>query len=256
MSAADYLRRIQAVPFRACDDMNWIAETLALYVQMIEARVHFAQAAYRDGEFAWILGDGATINANGEVGGRDLGDQLAETLLRPVGQWCLYFSGKREPLRPKADAWLREHRPPVEWIPDRPLARANEQGMLAPFWEAVRGRSVCVVGPAHLGMLPAALLNPQERIVVPNDGTAWKRADELARAVEASPCDLFLIAAGSAANLVIHRAWPRVQHRATLIDIGATLDPYAGVYSRNLYRTPEWQRSVMPKNWPGGERAA
>jgi hypothetical protein len=253
--APEHLARIQAVPFGGCDDKTWIAGCLAVYVEMIENRVHFAQAAYRDAEFPWILGDLTVGHPNGEVWEPALGEQLADTLLEPVGQWCLYFSGKNEPRRPAADAWLAEHRPPVQWIPDRPLARANEQGMLAPFVAAIRKRRVCVVGPRHMRGLKGVFTSQWCHLPVP-DGTAWKEAATLGRKIqvlaETAGFDLFLIAAGSGAALTIHRAWPEVKERATLIDIGATLDPYAGVFSRNLYRTSEWRKHVMPKNLPNG----
>lgn len=258
MPASDYLGRIRALgPMQGPEDRAWIRDALAVYVEMIEGRVHFAQAAYRDGEFAWLMDcpqmvGGRTSNA--ETWDPELGRQLRETLLRPVGQWCVYFA-PHNPVRPHADAWLAEHRPPVEWIPDRPFGRASEQGLFRPFWDAIAGRELVVVGPEWLG--PPSYLTPwpwdeRDHIVVPEQD-AWKSADDWARLVCGSVdrgADLFLIAAGSAAPLIIHRAWPEVRDRATLIDIGATLDPYAGVFSRNLTRTEAWQRDIMPLNLP------
>lgn len=243
--AVAYLKRIQAVPYGP-DIRAWVEGVLPVYVEMLENRVHFAQAAYRDGEFAWITGESGALNANGELWEFELSERLAHTLLRPVGQWCAYFE-PQNPRRPAADAWLKRFRPPVEWIADRPFARASEQGMAAPFFKAIRGRKICVVGPEHLLGLPYDLMAPVGYIYVP-PATAWKEADRLASLVTQSECDLFLIAAGSAANLMIHAAWPEIRDTATLVDVGAMLDPYAGVFSRNLYRRPEWQKHVFPKN--------
>lgn len=246
MPAADYLGRIHALgPMQGPEDRAWIRGALAVYVEMIEDRVHFAQAAYRDGEFAWMMDrpnlvGGRTSNA--ETWEPELGRQLRETLMHPVGQWCVYFA-PHNPVRPHADAWLEEHRPPVEWIPDRPFGRASEQGLLAPFFRALAGRKVGIIGPPHLeplGIRPHHVVAPRE---------AWKHAADYARIIASdTTTDLWLIAAGSAAILTIHRAWPEVRDRATLIDIGATLDPYAGVFSRNRTRKPEWRENVMPLN--------
>lgn len=244
--ALSHLRRIQAVPYSGAKDRAWVEGVLPIYVEMLETRIHFAQAAYRDGEFAWITGEAGALNANGETWECALGEQLANTLLNPVGQWCLYFEPEN-PRRPAADAWLRKHRPAVEWIADRPFARASEQGSAAPFFKAIRGRKICIVGPEHLLGLPRDLIAPVGYIHAPYS-TAWKEADRLAFLLTQSDCDLFLIAAGSAANLIVHRAWPEVRDRATLLDVGALLDPYAGVFSRNLYRRTEWQKNVMPRN--------
>lgn len=247
MTADSYLERIQAVPYGGAEDTEWTRRVLAIYLEAIEGRVHFAQAAYRDGEFPWMLGVSAP-NANGEVYDPELGRQLRQTLLHPVGQWCVYFAPSN-PFRPRADAWLAEQRPPVQWIPDRPFGRASEQGVLAPFFGALRKRTVCIVGPWHLEHLPVDLLGHRAHVKVPPH-VAWKQAARLAERVidMAATYDVFLIACGSAAALTIWRAWPHVKDRATLIDIGATLDPYAGVFSRNKTRNPRWQRDVLPRN--------
>jgi len=59
-----------------------------------------------------------------------------------------------------------------------------------------------------------------------------------------------LFAAGVATNGMIWKMWRLLRGRATLLDIGATLDPYAGVFSRSVYRDPHWQQEIMPRNVP------
>lgn len=250
--AVDYLRRIQAVPYGGPTDRAWVAGVLPVYVEMLDNRVHFAQAAYRDGEFAWILGDASKRNANGEVWEPSLGQQLAHTLLRPAGQWCVFFQRDHQ-ASASAIAWVDKHKPPVEWIADRPFGRASEMGMAAPFFQAIRDRNVCIVGPWHLFHLLSEAKSPIVRLhgfFATSAGDAWKSTDELVQSVIQKDSDLFLFAAGSASNLIIHRAWPHMKHRATLIDIGAMLDPYVGVYSRSLFLKEQWRRDVLPKNLP------
>ena len=233
---------------------SWLDLTVATYAAMVASRIHWAQAGYRDGEFAAILGHGGS-NINGEDYTPELGAALRETLLRPVGQWCCFWwphptIGAR--VHRDALAWIEKHRPPVRWLPERPVFRAVLEGAAAPFFAACRSRRVIVVGPEHLSRLD--LLDPVAHVPVPA-ATAWKAADALAdetcAAVDAVGGEpLVLVAAGMGANLIIHRAWPRLRGRATVLDIGSTLDPYCGVYSRGPFRERGWKETIMPRNRP------
>lgn len=223
--------------------------SVAVYAALIRERTPFAQASYRDGEWACMLGrDGG--NVNGEQYGPDLGGMLKATLLNPVGQWCVYWPGDAgADVRAEADAWLEMHQPAVSWIPDRPIGRANERGEAGPFFAACRTRRVVVVGPAHLAGLPYGLVGEAVHVLVP-DAVAWKHVDAIAAGTldMMQPDDLVLFAAGMASNLLIHALRPACPD-ATLFDIGSHLDPYCGVYSRAVFRDPAWQRSVMPRNF-------
>lgn len=230
---------------------DWCDLAVATYAAMIEDRMHFAQAAYRDGEWYCILGR-AGGNINGETYDPELGALLRRTLTEPVGQWCCFWwdhpkighAAKRGAL-----AWLAEHKPDVRWIPDRPIGRANQEGKAAPFWTACRTRRVVVVGPEHIGRL--ALLDVADHIVVP-ERVAWKHADRLCEETLAAlqPDDLVLLAAGMASNVIIWKLWPEVRGTVTLYDIGAALDPYCGVLSRGSFRELGWRERVMPRNIP------
>ena len=59
-----------------------------------------------------------------------------------------------------------------------------------------------------------------------------------------------LVCSGMAANPLIFDIALRYPY-LTIIDMGATLDPYAGVWSRNAYRKPEFQGSAFGKNVEG-----
>lgn len=230
---------------------GWCELAVATYAAMVADRVHFAQAAYRDGEWYCMLGFGGG-NINGERYDPELGALLRRTLLEPVGQWCVFWwPHPRMGVKAREGAlrWLEEHQPDVRWIPDRPIGRANQEGKAAPFWRACRTRRVIVVGPQHLA--PLDLFPVAAHIVVP-DGTAWKEADRICNEVRAQVLtdDLVLFAAGMASNLMIHRLWPDLRGRATLYDIGAALDPYVGVFSRGSFREPGWRENVMPRNLP------
>jgi hypothetical protein len=230
---------------------SWIDLTVATYAAMVTSRTHWAQAGYRDGEFAAILGHSGK-NINGEVYTPELGAALTDTLMHPVGQWCMLWwphptIGAQ--VYRDAVAWIEQHKPPVDWLPERPIFRAVLEGAAAPFFKACRTRRVVIVGPQHLEALD--LFDVARLVPVPK-GDAWKHADELADEVlqRSRPGDLILVAAGMGANLIVHRLWPRVHGRATVLDIGSTLDPYAGVYSRGPFRDEHWQSELMAKNRP------
>lgn len=224
---------------------DWVGMSVALYAALIRDRMHFAEAAYRDGEWYCMLGRSGT-NINGERYDPKLGAALRNTLLRPAGQWCAFwwphptkgmqaFRGARK--------WLAEHDIDVHWLPDRPISRANELGRAGPFFEACRTRRVVLVGPAHLKALD--LFDVAEHVIVPR-AVAWRHADRLADEAlrVAKDGDLVLFCAGMASNLMIHRLWPEVRGRMTLLDLGATLDPYCGVMSRGVFRTPSWPKAM------------
>lgn len=228
----------------------WAKIAAATYAGLIRDRIHFAQAAYRDGEWYCMLGHPGG-NCNGEKYDPELGRLLMDSLTHPVGQWCVFWEPhptKGIAIREKAVAWLQANNPPVSWIPDRPIGRANEQGHARPIFQAMRTRRVILVGPQHLAGLD---LFDFEHVVVP-DGTAWKERGRICREVRslAQGNALVLFAAGMATNVMVHELWPDLRGTATLLDIGAALDPYVGVYSRGEYQTERWQREIMPQNLP------
>lgn len=231
-------------------DQSWEDVTVGVYAALIRSRIHFAQAAYRDGEWHCILGTRGG-NCNGEKYSPELGAMLRDTLLRPVGQWCVFWwshDSKGRRVRKGALKWLDEHRPPVSWIADRPIGRAMEAGRAAPFWRAVAERRVVLVGPKHLARQD--LLRVDSHIVVP-DGTAWKHLDEICGNIrgELHGDPIVLFASGMASNVMIHRLWSE-RPAATLYDIGAALDPYAGVFSRGEYASVDWRANRKELNRP------
>lgn len=220
---------------------GWLDSAIEVAVSEIESSLSFAQVAYRDGEWYCLLGASGE-NVNGEKYSPALAAKLRETLREPVGQRCVFWDpapviGRKA--HADALAWMARNPLRVEWLPDCPIRKANEIGLAAPIWRAVAGRRTIVVGPGHFRSLD--LFQPEARIEVP-PRYAWTEAPRIVDEIEQvfRPGDLVLIAAGMATNLIVHALWPRVAGSATLIDIGSALDPYCGVFSRAVYRSPLW----------------
>ena len=231
--------------------VDWAELTVATYAALVHDRIHFAQAAYRDGEWYCMLGFSGG-NCNGEDYHPTLRAALLRTLTEPVGQWCVFWYPHPKLGRPARDGavkWLAENKPDVRWIPDRPVGAANELGLAAPFWRACRTRRVVLVGPAHLSRLD---LFPVAHHIQTPDGTAWQHVGRICDEVRAvmEPDDLVLFASGMATNLMIWELWPEVRGTVTLYDIGSALDPYCGVFSRRTFRERGWKETIMPRNRP------
>lgn len=232
----------------------WIENVVAVYVALLRDQIPFGQVVYGDGEWTNILGT-ATVekNAQGERYCDELGAALRRTLLDPVGLWGVLWPGRAgTKTYAAAYRWIAENRPAISWVPFRPISWAAVAGLAAPFFAAVRERSVVLVGPEHLRALPNRLFEPDAFVEVPLDN-AWESYQRLAVEIwdTLAPGDLVLVAAGQATNLI---AWELRRSRrdegATLFDIGSALDPFVGVYSRRVHRDESWQDSVLPRNYP------
>jgi len=216
---------------------------------MIESGMHFAQANYGDGEMGCILGREMT-NSQGEVYCPELRAALIRTLKEPCGMWCGLNPGNT--LRDEAYRWIRDNGIKAPWVPKEIFPAANVNGYFGPFLAALRDRRTIVVGPGHLASLPSNVIGGFIHIPVP-DAVAWMAAGGTCSEIEeiVEPGDVVLFAAGMGTNLMIHELWPDLQGWTTLLDVGATLDPYVGVFSRKNYLKPEWQEAKKKNLNPG-----
>ena len=220
------------------------------YVRMIANGEPFAQANYGDGEWGCLLGHNGG-NCNGEPYNVTIRDALRRTLLEPCGMLCGTNPGWK--LQREVEAWVAGHpaAQAVPWVYKETLANASVHGEFAPVLEALRRRPLVVVGPERLGSLPMEHFGPVRLVKVPDDGTAWMYVHETSEAVAAwaaaEPGALVLFASGMASNMVIYRLWGDPEFRATgasMVDVGATLDPYVGQRSRNAHRKPEFEEAM------------
>lgn len=217
------------------------------YARLVRARVPYCQINYGDGEWACLLGREGE-NCNGEVYDPALAKMLQRTLTEPVGQWAGSNPGWR--LKGEADAWIAKNSVAVEWVDKEVLPSANANGQLRPWLEAVRTRDVIVVGPRHLGSLADSVIGAGWVHVPVADATAWTEAHRTCDILRLGirPGNLVLFACGMATNVMIHQLWPEYRGHVTMHDIGALLDPYVGVWSRNGYRKDVFQRERIYRN--------
>jgi len=231
-----------------------------LYADLIRRGIPFAQANYGDGEWSCILGR-AGGNVNGEVYNPELAAALTETLVDHHGMWCGTNPGRK--LEAEVDAWIERKKVAPRWVWKETLSGANVNGKLAPVFQALRHRHVILVGPEHLRTLPPAVVEVAIFIPVP-DSIAWRKADVVVREVQHSVdswwglgdrTQIVLFAAGMGSNLMIHRLWKADPEGGILLDVGAILDPYVGVWSRKGYRKQTFHEHSMWANVqpePGG----
>lgn len=225
------------------------------YSELLDARVRFVQANYGDGEWSCILGLPGR-NCNGEdyaLSGMQAA--LIETIVKPAPGFFMYGSNGGRKLEPAIREWLLERNCMQRaWVYKELISGANVNGKLSGFIAAVRRRCTILVGPEHLkNDALYQIFNIKAHVMVPtsNAYSVIETTIKNTLAVqEAQKANLVLVCSGMAAKPLIYRV-SQIADRATIIDMGATLDPYAGVWSRSGYRKEEFQQTALLQNLKG-----
>jgi len=223
------------------------------YVDLINDGIPFAQANYGDGEWACILGMSGQ-NCNGERYTPLVQEALIDTIQNPPPGHMWYGSNGGKKLEPTIRGWLLDRGLTQRaWVYKEIISGANVNGKLKPFIEAVRRRRTILVGPDHLhneelmkiwGIKGFAKV-PTADAMLAFDRT-WDRTLGMVNEYDA---EVALVCSGMAANPLITKL---ARHKTmTVIDMGATLDPYAGVFSRSGYRKDAFQKTAYAKNIEG-----
>jgi len=221
------------------------------YVELLDSRVRFIQANYGDGEWACILGHPGE-NCNGEHYIEPLRIALTKTITKPPAGHVWYGSNPGKKLSPSVEHWLLEKGLTQRaWVYKEIISGANANGKLGPFIDAVRRRNTVLVGPRHLQNEDISRIwNVKAQTIIPISD-AYLAHDRTIQKCQTMIKDydpeLILFCAGMAANPLMYQLAD--EHGGiTMIDMGATLDPYAGVWSRNAYRKEEFQQTTFAKN--------
>lgn len=230
---------------------DWRAYVVAREVAAIAGRENFSLASYGDGEWYAILdGDVPQENANDEAPWEERQTLLTKTLIHPAHgmRYCTWpGTGSGRELYERAAAWAKENAPDVHWLPFRPLGWAVAEGVAAPIFRALQERRIVLVGPEYLRA--CVTLRPAEHIVTHPTRALQEWRETAAEALFLlREDDVVLFAAGTASPVLVWHFARRLGTEVTFYDAGSSLDPLAGVWSRNLYRDPDWRRNVLPRN--------
>jgi len=118
-----------------------------------------------------------------------------------------------------------------------PLVPPPQIGRAPGVLPLLAGQVVVLVGPKHLGKLHV-MLNYSAHIDVPLH-TAWEAKDVITAGIRhessrhAGETVVFLVAGGIATRTMLYQMFLELGQTSTFIDVGASLDGFAGVVSRD-----------------------
>lgn len=205
----------------------------------------FAFSRWGDGEWICLLQNERAFkkgkprsNCDGHTYFPDLGEALGNVLKSNPSYYLGMQPLARRIMGDEIEAWQKDNGVNIDWCGSEIFHEASaKREFYEPFMDALKGRTVIMVGPQHLGGGP---WDVHIRVPLMN---AWESNYEisvrLAHLVEQNPEDfVVLFAAGMTSNVLLHEIkcisddWG--QHD-TFIDIGSVLDPYFGKKSRKYH---------------------
>jgi len=219
--------------------VNLYAPGLQWYVDKLRNGERFAFARYGNGEWDCILKLYHQTRSGSQRFTPDLRQALAASLKQPRGVFTAMQSVSfltRVGILPKAEAWLADRAPDLQWHDGEVFTKASLQGQLYPLVEALRGQRVVVVGPPWLMKLPFASV-----FVAVKTHDCWADADAIEAQLRGLQNVVISFSAGPAAKVLIHRLQPVIGKHSWLIDFGSLWDPYCGKHSRTYHKrmTPD-----------------
>lgn len=191
---------------------------------MLTLRVNFKFARYGDGEFNCMFGKKGK-NCDGHEYFPEMGMRLKVAFSRAeymVGIQPLALSIYPEMIK----SLLNDH----DIYNADALHNASIDGLLSKFMDAISGRYIVLVGPAHLSHFFNCV-----HLVIPSVN-CWSEYENVKRQiafhVEGVNNAVVLLAASMMSEVLIDdfRDEPH-----TFIDVGSVFDPYAGVKSRRYH---------------------
>jgi hypothetical protein len=228
--------------------MKIVKHPLSYYVDPIVAGNPYSFARFGDGEWASILGKRKhpKKNCDGHFFFPEMRDEYLWMFrcLRDEPLEYLYWLGMQnmamgmwpKPIKRFLERYGLDQR---EWHNCDVFHHASRKGQIEPLIDALRQRSVVVVGPEHLKTLDKVFgYNGFVRVPRQNCYLQIKRiVRQTAAAIEAAPKPVVVsISASMPAELIIHRLFKDHGDHAFLIDFGSVFDPYAGVASRQYHQ--------------------
>lgn len=206
---------------------------------LIRAGVPFAFSRWGDGEWSSVMGlnpDGA--NCDGHLYFAEMRDQLADVLKsRPDYTLGIQPFAVRE-FGELIDAWLAERGlGDLVWSNADVFHRAQIRDELGPLIDAMRSRTVIVVGPDHLRAFGETFSDHRFVRVPPT--TAFleldRIVDEVLALTDRDSRALISLSLGPPAEIALDRL-VRARPSCAVIDFGSLFDPLVGVKSRFYMR--------------------
>jgi hypothetical protein len=202
--------------------------TFTKMCEMLREKKAFKFARYGDGEFNCMFGKQG-LNCDGHVYFDDLGLQLRKALLSEpdyiVGIQPLSLSYNRSDEVIEMCEKLK-----IKWVNSDAIHNASIDGKFAEFLEAITGRYIILVGPAHLSNFFDCV-----HIVIPSLN-CWRSYKDVRQQIEFhvdGVNNAVVLFAASMMTEVLIDDFAEYPH--TFVDIGSVLDPYCGVISRRYH---------------------
>ena len=216
-------------------EVTWKEQSLAYYVELLQQGIPFSYLRYGDGEWNCALETmcpGYGFQEFTPELRKDIQDSLISyhrdpryiMTLAPVHhlrdrglvQWELIT------------AFLREHNiSDIEWACTEAFNRATCTGKLWPFVQHLQQHDIIIVGPKR--NRPLQKIFPHAIFVDIPDKHCHSQLDKILRDVLAQKHPaIVLITAGPACVALIHKLWPHIGNRSTMIDWGSLWAPFLG----------------------------
>lgn len=251
-----------------------VPQTIDDWTALVESRTPFTYANIGgDGEMLTVTGWTGT-NSDGKKSTPEKQKALARCLTEPRYTYAGYNPGRTgSPKLHRAENWLRKqginvpHKEPghltdpeygkaeinVRWVHKEIMSSANVRGQWGGFLRALRGRNWLAVHSDNCDDATLRKLGADVAFIVPKTW-GWQDMDQIEEAVRglvagAEVPPLVTWGLGYLTKVLMWRLIPDLPD-VTLIDLGASLDPYCGVRNRSGYRKDTWP-AAMRKNLRG-----
>lgn len=137
------------------------------------------------------------------------------------------------------------HAPKYQFYDSFYLPVGNESSPATSSWVMAAksgNRPIVLVGPDHLASLHCMLSYVKHfRIPLPTEGCEdveplVNGIVELSQSQYSDQSVLFVVAGAAVGKIIAHEAFKKLQHKDVFVDVGSSLDAYAGVRSRDYNR--------------------
>ena len=215
-------------------EVSWKEQPLAYYVNLLQRDIPFSYLRYGDGEWNCALETlcpGYGFQEFTPTLRKDVQMSLAEYHRDPRYIMTLapvhHFRDRGLVQWELITAFLREHDLDIEWACTEAFNRAVCRGRAWPFIRHLQQHSIVIVGPPRYSALKALFPKAAFVVIPPEHCHAELAAIQKNILAQKHPA-IVLITAGPACVTLIHKLWPHIGDRSTMIDWGSLWAPFIG----------------------------